>query len=106
MSRGSRAGDQDRADNQISQQQVFPHCVRVAENRVDIGRHHFIEISKAVEIDIHDDDIGPQPRRHSRGLGSDNAAAENHHVRRRDAGNPAKEDSAPIMGFSRYLAPS
>ena len=54
----SPAGDQHRADDQVGQHGVTLDRVRVGVNGHDISGHDVVEISQAIEVDIHDDDVG------------------------------------------------
>ena len=52
-SRGLGAGDQHGPDDEVGLAQVLANSVRVAEDGVDVGRHHVVEVAEPVEVDVH-----------------------------------------------------
>ena len=99
------AGNQDRPDHQVGMLGVPGHGVRVAVDRGDVGRHDLIEVSQAVQVDVHDDDVGPESCGHPRGVGPDDAATEDEDVGRFDACHAAQEDAAAHHRLFQVLGP-
>jgi hypothetical protein len=62
---------------------------------VHVGRHDVIEIAQPLEVDVHDDDVRPEPRRDFGRVGPNDPTPEHDHVRRRHAGHATQQDAAP-----------
>ena len=62
------AGDQHRADRPDRPGADVANGVRIAEDGVHVGGHHVVEIAQPIEVDVHEDDIRAQPRRHFGGV--------------------------------------
>ena len=96
---GFGAGDEYGADDEVGQAQLFADGVGVGVDGVDIGGHNVVEVSEAVEVDVHDDDVGAESCGDFGGVGADNAGAEDDDVGWCDAGDAAEEDAAAHGGF-------
>jgi len=66
--------------------------------------HHIVKVSQAVEVNVHQDNVRPEPRRHLGGIGPHDARAQHDDVRRRDARHAAKQDAAPHHRLLKILA--
>src|SRR5205085_739787 len=94
--RGLRAGDQHGTDNQVSRTEAVEDVVAITEDGGDVGRHHVVKVTKAVEIDVEDGDVRPQPGCHLGCVGADDTSTEDGHVRWLHAGDAAEQDTAAI----------
>ncbi len=69
---------------------LFVGSVAIAEEAIDVRRHHIVEVAEPIHVHIQEADIGPEPRGHLRGIRSDHAAAEHRDIRRCHARHTAQ----------------
>src|SRR5690606_15896219 len=96
--RTARPGNQDGADYQVGLGQVLANGDRCAVDRGYIGRHNLVEVAQAVEVDVHQLDVGPEAGGEAGGAGADDAATQHHHVSRLDTRDAPQQYAAAHHG--------
>ena len=95
--------DQHRADDQVGARQ---HLLDRQRGRVD-GRaaavEDHVELPQPVDRAVEDEDVGLHPDRDEGRVHADHAAADHHHVGRRDAGHAAEQDPPPALGLLQHV---
>ena len=73
----------------------------------ELGAEDLVQLAQAIDGAVDHRDIGLHAHGHARGMGAGDAAADDHHLRRRDAGDAAQKDAGTRPApFSRQWAPT
>ena len=80
-------------------------AVGIGINCCDVRRHDLREITQAVEVDVHDRDVGAKSGGHQGRVGTDNTAAENEHIARLNTRDATEQDApAFLRAFQEFGA--
>ncbi len=105
-SRGARrSGDQDGADDEVGSFDRVHDRMAVGIEGGDVLGHDIVEVAKAIEVDIEDSNVGAQAGGDFRGVGADDATAQDGDVGGGDSGHAGEEDAAAFLGpFEEFRA--
>ena len=101
--RGLGARDEHRADDQVRVLDLLPDGVPGGEQAAHVGRHHVVQVTEPVEVDVHDGHPGAETGGHLGGVGSHDAATEDQDLARKHAGDAAQQDAQPTLGLLQVL---
>ncbi len=102
--RGLRPRNQDRPDHEVGACQAVEDVVPVAEEGHHIRRHHVVEVTQAVEIDVQQKHIGPEARCHLGPIRTDDPAAEDDDRGRSDPGRFRSDSALNVRKRTQLLA--
>ena len=100
---GGGARNEHAADDQVGVLQGFRDGPGVGGEGDDEAVEDVVEFAQAVETAVDDGDVRAHADRDFGGIGADDAAAEDGHVRRRDAGDAAEQNAAAAVGTLQIL---
>jgi hypothetical protein len=79
--------------------------VAIAEKAVDVGRHHIVEVSQPLHVDVEDRDVRAEAGRDLGRVRTDHAATEDRDVRRCDARHAGQQNAAALLRPFEKLRP-
>ena len=94
---------QDRADQEVGLRYRVLDVEGIGHKRFDLPEEDIIEVPEPVGIEIDDGRPSSQAHRHFGSIGSDGAAPDNDHVRRRHARNATQQFAEATVGFLKAV---
>ena len=91
------AGNQHRADHQISYVHILLHRVAGGVDRVQAPVEYRVQIIQARQGTVQNGDVRTHAHRHARGIDTHHAAADHHHIRRWHAGHTAHQHTQTTL---------
>ena len=91
------AGNQHRADQEVRARRHLSDVVAIGGERHHAVPEQLIRVAEAVQVDVEERDIGPEPHRALRRAEPDHPRADDDHVAARHAGHSRQEDAAPAV---------
>ena len=97
--------NQNGADHQIRKLQLFANGMSIAKQCIDVRRHHIVQVTQSIEVDVEDSHIRLKTCCDPCSIGTDNTSTEDGNVRGRDTWHSAQKNASSHLRSLQILSP-